>query len=170
VHARPASRVAWRPEIPFFTAGRPGCSPRLAQKEAAPRRSAHFENGSPSEEKTRNCPTERWPGQGGVLVVVLVVVVVLLMPLLVSEAAADPHRAFPFSCSKLDRHSTRGNSRESERERERERENERGVEGGREKYDRQSEEEAPVASRGVRKKERGREGERSGSRSTESRL
>jgi len=59
--------------------------------------------------------------------------------------------------------------RERERERERERMRERG-EGGREKYDRQSEEEAPVASRGVRKKEKGREGERSGSRSTESRL
>lgn len=55
------------------------------------------------------------------------------MPLLVSDAAADPHRAFPFSCSKLDRHSTRGNKQK------------RKTESEREEDDRQSEEEASVS-------------------------
>jgi hypothetical protein len=123
--------AARRPEILFFTAG-PGSL--LVSHKKIGLSAQHISRMEVPWKKKREI-ARRSDGQGIRVVVVVVVVVVmvvmvmvvpvlpvrrcrrwwwLLMPLLVSEAAADPHRAFPFSCSKLDRHSTRGNEREGE--------------------------------------------------------
>ncbi|TGZ50832.1 RNA-binding protein MEX3A [Temnothorax longispinosus] len=62
---------------------------RISHKKIGRTRNAaaHFENGSPSEEKTRNCSAARWPGQGGG--------VVMVMP--GTAGASAPRRAAPVS-------------------------------------------------------------------------